>query len=71
MRRFGEGGEAEMQYRSLAPDSGTWLELCARYPDFPGSELREGGYAGVTRVVTEGGAAAFEAGQTLTFRFAL
>ena len=59
-----------MQYRRLAPDSGTWLGLCARYPDFPGSELREGGYAGVTRVVTEGGAAAFEAGQTLTFRFA-
>lgn len=55
MRKFGEGGESGMQYRRLAPESGEWIGLCAHYPDFPGSELREGGYAGVTRVIAEGG----------------
>lgn len=55
MRKFGEGGERGMRYRRLMPESGAWIGLCAHYPDFPGSELREGGYAGVTRVIVEGG----------------
>ncbi len=53
----GTTGEARMRYRKLSDTACTHLGLVAHYPGFPGSELSEGGYAGITRVVRIGGTA--------------
>lgn len=44
-----------MQYKKLIPWDCSSVSMVAHYPAFEGSELAEGGYAGVTRVVTVGG----------------
>ncbi len=47
--------EQEMRYRKIAAPDGSHLGLVAHYPAFEGSELKEGGYAGITKVITAGG----------------
>ena len=55
---FGNKGnrpEEKMQYKKLVDDQCSYVAMVAHYPVFEGSELSEGGYAGVTRVITVGG----------------
>ena len=53
--KFGQGGEAEMEYKKLADGSAGYIGLVAHYPAFQGSELADGGYAGISRILTVGG----------------
>lgn len=53
--KFGRGGETEMEYKKLADEQGGYIGLVAHYPAFEGSELADGGYAGISRIITVGG----------------
>ncbi|MFS0726012.1 glycosyl hydrolase family 95 catalytic domain-containing protein [Paenibacillus sp. 1P07SE] len=44
-----------LRYKKQVPDSADYIAQVVHYPSYAGSELAEGGYAGVTRVVTVGG----------------
>ena len=44
-----------LRYKKLVNDSADYIAQVVHYPAYEGSELAEGGYAGVTRVVTVGG----------------
>lgn len=44
-----------LQYKKLAAEDGSYLGLAAHYPVYENSELKEGGFAGVTHVVNIGG----------------
>lgn len=44
-----------IQYKKLLADDCSSIGIVAHYPDFEGSELAEGGYAGITRIITVGG----------------
>lgn len=56
MPKFGQGHEVDLQYKKLVADDGSYIALAAHYPEFAGSELAEGGFAGVSRIVAIGGA---------------
>ena len=45
----------KMKYKKLVPESADYIAQVAHYPSYEGSELKEGGYAGVTQVITVGG----------------
>jgi alpha-L-fucosidase 2 len=47
--------EQHMQYQKVAAQDGVFLAVVAHYPSFEGSELQEGGYAGVTKIIAMGG----------------
>ena len=47
--------ESNMHYKKVGADDGSLLTLVAHYPAYEGSELKDGGYAGVTRILTVGG----------------
>lgn len=63
MKNFGKGiftskekrNEEYMQYKKFSEKEGSYLGMVAHYPCFEDSELAEGGYAGVTRVIVTGG----------------
>lgn len=55
MPGFGKGDEENMQYKRIVPDDCSYIALAAHYPDYEGSNLKNGGYAGVTYIVTIGG----------------
>ena len=55
MRKFGSADEAIMQYKKIADEDCTYIGIVGHYPDYEGSELRRGGYSGITRVVVSGG----------------
>ena len=55
MSGFGRGDEINMQYKKLVDDQSTYIAVGAHYPEYPGSELARGGYAGVSRVIVVGG----------------
>lgn len=55
MYKFGNGDEVRMQYKKLVDDSADYIAIVGHYPSYEGSELIEGGYAGVTQVIVEGG----------------
>lgn len=46
---------SRMQYKKLVDDNAEYIAEVGHYPAYEGSELREGGFVGVTRVVTVGG----------------
>jgi len=48
-------GVSEMQYKKLVGPDGDHIALVAHYPSYPGSELANGGYAGLTRIIAVGG----------------
>jgi hypothetical protein len=54
-RKQGIGSEIGMPYKRIVDEDGTAISLIAHYPAFQGSELRDGGYAGITRVLLCGG----------------
>lgn len=53
--KFGNGDEKNMQYKKLVDDKGEYISFVAHYPDYELSSLADGGYAGVTYIVVEGG----------------
>ncbi len=55
MYKFGNGDERNMQYKKLVDEDADYIAQAAHYPEYEKSELKEGGYAGVTQVVTVGG----------------
>lgn len=55
MYKFGNGYEKDMQYKKIVSDDASVITLVAHYPGFELSSLKDGGYAGVTYVVTVGG----------------
>lgn len=44
-----------MQYKKLVDEGCSYISMVAHYPSYEGSELAEGGFAGVTRVISVGG----------------
>lgn len=63
MKNFGGGifksnvkcDEENMQYKKLVDEGCSYISMVAHYPSYDGSELAEGGFAGVTRVIAFGG----------------
>ena len=55
LRNFGSGGEKDMRYKKLVDENADYIAQIAHYPAYENSELKEGGYCGLTRVITEGG----------------
>lgn len=46
---------SELQYKKLVEEQGEYIGLISHYPSYENSELKNGGFAGITRVVTVGG----------------
>ena len=55
MANFGSSDEANLLYQKIVSDDADCLSLVAHYPDYENSELKNGGYATLTYVVTVGG----------------
>ncbi len=45
----------KLRYKKLVDHEADYIAQIAHYPSYVGSELADGGYAGVTRVIVEGG----------------
>ncbi len=50
----GDGKVADLRYRKIAGENGEFLAQVAHYPNYEHSDLKEGGYAGVTRIYAAG-----------------
>ena len=55
LRGFGNGNEKDMRYKKLVDDDATYISLIAHYPSYEGSELKDGGWCGFTKVIAVGG----------------
>ncbi len=55
MANFGDSDETNMKYKKLVDENADTISLVSHYPDYENSELRYGGYATTTYVVTVGG----------------
>lgn len=55
LANFGDSDEVNLKYKKLADENGDYLCFVAHYPDYENSELKEGGYATLTYIVTSGG----------------
>lgn len=55
LANFGDSDEVNLKYKKLVGESGDYLCLVAHYPDYENSELKNGGYATFTYIVTAGG----------------
>lgn len=55
LANFGDGCETDLKYQKLTAADGSYLALVAHYPNYENSELKGGGYATVTYVITSGG----------------
>ncbi len=53
--KYGNGDEQNIKYKKLVDDDCTYITFVAHYPDYELSSLGNGGYAGVTYVIVEGG----------------
>lgn len=58
--------EENMQYKKLAEQDGSMLALVAHYPSYQNSELKDGGYAGITKIITVGGKRELVLGDVIT-----
>lgn len=54
MANFGQSNEANIQYKKLVSDKCDYIALIAHYPAYENSELKDGGYATLTYIVTDG-----------------
>ncbi len=52
---YGNGNEVDLKYKKLVDENGDSLAFVAHYPDYENSELKNGGYATVVYVISEGG----------------
>ena len=55
LRNFGGGGEKDMRYKKLVDENAEYIAQIAHYPAYENSELKNGGYCGLTRVIAQGG----------------
>lgn len=55
LANYGDGNETDLQYKKLVSEACDSIAMVAHYPDYEQSELREGGYATLTYVLTDGG----------------
>ncbi len=55
LRGWGAGDEKNMQYKKLVDDDATYIAQIAHYPSYEGSELKDGGWCGFTKVIAVGG----------------
>ena len=55
LRNWGNGGEKDMRYKKLVDENADYIAQIAHYPAYENSELKNGGYCGLTRVIVEGG----------------
>ena len=55
LANFGDGCETDLKYKKLTAADASYLALVAHYPNYENSELKGGGYATVTYVITSGG----------------
>ncbi len=55
MGNFGSGDEVNMQYKKIVGNNNDYIALLAHYPSYEGSELKNGGYVGLTYVLVIGG----------------
>lgn len=54
MANFGDSDEVNLKYKKPVEEQADCLALVAHYPDYENSELKNGGYATLTYVVTDG-----------------
>ncbi len=55
MRGFGNGDEKNMQYKKLVDENCNYIAQIAHYPNYENSELKNGGYCGLTQVIVVDG----------------
>ena len=55
LRGFGGGDEKNMRYKKLVDKNADYIAQIAHYPAYENSELKDGGYCGLIKVVAEGG----------------
>lgn len=55
LAKFGDGSETGIRYKKLVSDSADYIAMVAHYPSYDNSELKDGGYATLTYIVTVGG----------------
>ncbi|MGN1419496.1 MAG: glycosyl hydrolase family 95 catalytic domain-containing protein [Acutalibacteraceae bacterium] len=55
LANFGEGDEVNLKYKKLTGENADYTAMVAHYPDYENSELKNGGYATLTYVITVGG----------------
>ena len=55
LRGFGGGNEKDMRYKKLVDGNADYIAQIAHYPAYENSELKNGGYCGLTRVIVVGG----------------
>ena len=55
LRGWGAGNEKDMRYKKLVDDDASYISLIAHYPSYENSELKDGGWCGLTKVITVGG----------------
>ena len=53
--RDGESELSALQYKKLVDPNAAYIAQVAHYPSYPGSELIDGGYAGLTQVIVVNG----------------
>lgn len=54
LANFGDSDEVNQRYKKVTASDGSYLGIVAHYPDYKNSELKNGGYATVTYIVTDG-----------------
>lgn len=54
LANFGDSDEVNLRYKKVTASDGSYLGIVAHYPDYKNSELKNGGYATVTYIVTDG-----------------
>ncbi len=52
---FGDSDEVNLKYKKIASDNADSIAFVSHYPNYENSELKNGGYATLTYVVTKGG----------------
>lgn len=55
MANFGDGNEVDLKYKKIVSENADSLALVAHYPNYENSELKNGGYASYTYIITVGG----------------
>lgn len=55
LANFGDSDEKNLKYKKLVDDNADSIAFVAHYPNYENSELKNGGYATLTYVVTQGG----------------
>ncbi len=55
LANFGDSDEVNLKYKKIVNDHADSIAFAAHYPDYENSELKNGGYATLTYIITAGG----------------